>query len=239
MKFARPALALTIALAALPLAGCAVDATDDEVEIDFDAEEPTLDPESWTIATVASSPEWDSGETNNLSAWLYVKCNVEYGNDYMLTGLNVWKENTGNLDNFIGKMSGVCSEYNMSSNTLPQTGVTATKNIFTSTHYRSGLLGIDVPTSNAYPIGVELEVNAADGYAKDIRIVYAHKTVAGTAITSSAPSYTAWATGYTGSNELLKCGDQEVMTGLQLKYDTDKGKIRRLEVFCRTLDYIP
>ena len=62
MKLASPALALTIALAALPLAGCAVDAADDEIEIDLDAEEPTLDPESWTIDTVASSPEWDSGE---------------------------------------------------------------------------------------------------------------------------------------------------------------------------------
>ena len=111
-------------------------------------------------------------------------------------------ENTGNLDNFIGKMGGVCSEYNLASNSLPQTGTSVTKNIFTSTHYRSGAFGIDIPTSNAYPIGVELEVNNADGYVKDIRLVYATKTGSGTAITSSSPSYTAWATGYGGSNEL-------------------------------------
>lgn len=244
MKFARPALALTIALAALPLAGCAVDATDidaaeDEIEIDLGVEEPSLGPESWTVGSIASSPMWDSGKTANLSDWKYVKCDDEYGSDYMLTGLNVWKENTGNLDNFIGRMSGVCSEYNLTSSSALQTGTTATKNIFSSTHYRSGLLGIDIPTSDSYPIGVELEVNSTDGYVKDIRLGYAHKTATGLAIDSDDWFVTDWATGYGGYNRYLWCGDHEVMTGMQLKYDTSKGKIRKIQIFCRTLSYAP
>lgn len=239
MNLVRHALALTSALAlALTSAGCAVDGIDSDAEvdaIDFN-DASSVESEYWTISGATSYKTWDSGETNNLSAWLYVKCNTEYGSDFMLTGLNVWQENTGNLDNFIGRMGGVCSEYNLAYDSMPQTGVSYAKNIFTSTHYRAGVLGIDVPASNAYPIGVELEVNSTDGYVKDVRIAHAAKTADWTAITSSTPSYTSWATGYTGSNVLLKCNDQEVMTGLQLRYDTDKGKIRKLQVLCTPVE---
>jgi hypothetical protein len=224
------------ALIAFFAAGCAADATDSDADLFEDA--PRAGAEDWSVGASTANRSWNSGETNNLSGWLNVKCDVEHGTDTLLTGINAYKENTGNLDNFIGKMGGVCGEYDLSDDDLPQTGTTWTKNIFTSTHYRAGAFGVDIPSSDAYPIGLELRVNSADGYVKDTRIKYAHKTSSGLAITSSSPSLTSWATGYSGSSVSLTCGDQEVMTGLQLKYDTDKGKIRRLEIFCRTLSFI-
>ncbi|WP_437668871.1 hypothetical protein [Sorangium sp. So ce131] len=232
-----PIVRSTITLAALLAVfapGCAVDATDFDPAVDALAEgAPAAEAEDWTIGTVTVNPTWDSGATANLAV-RYVKCQVEYGPEYMLTGLDVYE---GNVGQFIGRMRGQCRQYDLTDDTLPQ-GASGTKNFFLSGFQDTVLHAIDIPSIDAYPTGVTLTVNNASGHVKNINIQYAEKTTAGQAIASSSPLYTADALGYGGDEVLLSCEDQEVMTGMQLSYDTTNGHIRKLEIFCRTLDFI-
>jgi hypothetical protein len=91
---------------------------------------------------------------------------------------------------------------------------------------------VEISAGTRYPTAVSLKVNALDGYVKDMRLGWDTINATGTAITH-APTYTGWATGYSGTLVNLQCADQEVVTGVQLRYDTTNGKIRRLNVFCR------
>jgi hypothetical protein len=150
----------------------------------------------------------------------------------MLTGLEPFKENSGNLDNFIGKLDGKCTSFNV------LTGMPGASsgwvNVFTGPKYRTPALPVEIPSGTYFPTALQMEVNTVDGYVKDMRLGWDRPNATNTAITH-VPSYTAWATGYTGTLATLACPDQKVLTGLQVKYDLTKAKIRHVQAFCRTI----
>ncbi|WP_437565286.1 hypothetical protein [Sorangium sp. So ce542] len=216
------------ALIALSAAGCAVDAADPDLAVDA----PPLS-ESWSIGAAAVNQRWDSGLNVNLSAWQYIHCNLDYGDEYMLTDINVFQEDLAEPADFIARMAGVCREFDLPDPALPRTGAIASKTIF-SANFRAGALSAQVPVNN-YPIGLQLKVNNGDTYVKDVRILYAPVNAAQTALNLAASSQTSWAIGYAGTTETLSCPAQGVMTGLDLRYDTVEGQIRVLEIHCRAL----
>lgn len=216
------------ALIALSAAGCAVDASDPDLAVDA----PPLS-ENWSVGTSASNTRWDSGLNANLSAWEYIHCNLDYGDEYMLTDINVYQEDLADPDEFIARMAGVCREFDLPDPDLPRTGTIVSKTIFTE-NFRSGAFRAQVPEWN-YPIGVQLKVNSASTYVKDVRILYAPANAARTALDLASASRTPWAIGYAGITETLSCPAQQVMTGLDLRHDEVEGKIRVLEIHCRPL----
>ncbi|WP_437805626.1 hypothetical protein [Sorangium sp. So ce1078] len=229
MRIARSAFALF----ALSAAGCAVDAADPELAL----EAPPLS-ESWTVSTSASVASWDSGLTANLSGWEYVHCNLDYGDGYMLSGVNVNQENLADPDEFVARMTGECWELDLADSTLPKTGSFVSQPIFEATGFRSGVFQRMVP-NYTYPTGLHLKVNGngpGNGtYVKDVRIAYAPLNMSNSALDLSAASHTTWAIGYAGHTETLSCPAQQVMTGLALQYDVIQGKIRKLQIHCRAL----
>jgi hypothetical protein len=216
------------ALFALSVAGCAVDAADP----DLTADAPPLS-ENWSVGASASNQRWDSGLNANLSAWEYIHCNLDYGDGYMLTDFGVYQEDLADPDEFIARMAGTCREFDLPDPALPRTGALVSKTIF-SESFRAGALRVAVPDDN-YPIGLELKVNNAGTYVKDVRILYAPVNGTQDALNLAADSHTSWAIGYAGRNETLNCPVQQVMTGLDLRHDEVEGKIRVLEIHCRPL----
>ncbi|WP_437963367.1 hypothetical protein WMF04_26990 [Sorangium sp. So ce260] len=227
MRIARSAFALF----ALSAAGCAVDAADPELSL----EAPPLS-ESWTVSTSASVASWDSGLNSNLSDWEYVHCNLDYGDGYMLAGVNVNQENLSDPDDFVARMTGECWEFDLADSTLPKTGSFVSQPIFAATGFRSGVFQLMV-ADDTYPTGLHLKVNGPGNgtYVKDVRIAYAPLNLNGSALDPSAASDTGWAIGYAGRTETLNCPAQQVMTGLALQYDVIQGEIRKLQIHCRAL----
>ncbi|MEP7120057.1 MAG: hypothetical protein ABJE95_04065 [Byssovorax sp.] len=208
-------------------AGCAADSSDPADVGDGEAVAETAAPLSVDHTSVDTVDVWDSGNINSLSAWMALKCSTTYrgGNDnYMLTGFTAFKEPTINFDNFIGKLSGTCTDYTTAG---VQTGVPETDNIFTG-NWRAGGLDVSVP-SNEVPIGVKLHVyGGASSYVKDIAIASTVATFGG------STTWSSYATGYAGDVVSATCAPGKVMTGLQLKYNMSNGKIQHVQMFCRS-----
>ncbi|WP_437995105.1 hypothetical protein WMF26_27540 [Sorangium sp. So ce185] len=217
------------ALFALSAAGCAVDAAGPELALDA----PPLS-ESWTVSTSASVAVWDSGLNGYLSSWMNVHCNLDYGDGYMLTGINVNQEDLGASDNFIARMAGECWEFDLTDSTLPKTNAFEGKVIFEADLFRTGVFQLEVP-DYTYPIGLDLQVSGNGNFVKDVRIAYAPLNGNDTALDLNSESWTNWALGYGGDKHSLRCPEQSVMTGLALRYDIDAGKIRTLKIHCREL----
>ncbi|WP_437922953.1 hypothetical protein WMF37_28450 [Sorangium sp. So ce291] len=218
------------ALIALFAAGCAVDAADPDLAVDA----PNLS-ENWGVGSFAVNARWDSGLNANLSAWQYIHCNLDYGFGYMLTDINVYQEALADPSEFIARMAGVCREFDLPAPALPRTGALMSKTIFTA-GFRAGALSAQVPVNN-YPTGLQLRVDSGNTRVKDVRINYAPKNATWTALDLASSSSTSWAIGYAGTTVNLSCPAQQVMTGLDLRYDTVTGQIRVLEIHCRELTW--
>jgi hypothetical protein len=110
-----------------------------------------------------------------------------------------------------------------------QTGTPKTDNIFTGS-WRTGGFPVSVD-SNTVPVGVKLKVYdgvfGGPSYVKDIAIGETPATF------GASTTWSGWATGYDGEVHTKTCDPGYVMTGLELKYDTDNGKIRHVQMFCR------
>ncbi|WP_437751421.1 hypothetical protein [Sorangium sp. So ce1389] len=215
------------ALFALSAAGCAVDAADP----DLVADAPPLS-ENWTVSSSATNQSWSAVLAGNASAFIH--CNLDYGEGYMLTDFGVNEEPVANPAEFIASMNGACREFDLPDAALPRTGNYVYAGIFAAPSYRPGLHLTQVPAVDSYPIGLQLRVNPGT-HVKDVRITYAHKDATGTALDVAAPYYTPWAIGYSGTVVGLNCPAQQVMTGLDLDYDSVTGQIRFLEIHCRDL----
>lgn len=152
----------------------------------------------------------------------------------MSTDLGVNQEVLADPAEFIATMDGRCRELDLLDPALPRTGTYVHTNIFSAPSYRPGMLWTRGPANDSYPIGLQLRVNP-NSHVKDVRFIYAHKDATGMALDVAAPSYSPWAIGYAGAIQALSCSPQEVVTGVDLRYDTGSGQIRRLDIHCREL----
>lgn len=225
MRMARFALALF----AVSATGCVVDTADPDLAVDA----PPLS-ENWTVSSFASTRSWNSGLVANLSGPQSLHCNLAYGSGFMMAALGVNEESLANPAEFIARMEGRCREYDLVNLSLPWTGSYVNASIFSAPSFSPGVHWTHIPAVDAYPIGLQLRVSPGS-HVKDVRVIYAHKDATGMALDVAAPSYSPWAIGYAGAIQTLSCPPQEVMTGMDLRYDTVAGPIRRLEIHCREL----
>jgi hypothetical protein len=135
-------------------AGCAVGTgeSSDEPAVDENAKDGEVGEasEAWTIDSGGyNTIGWDSGVTNNLSSWENLSCYADYGSTYMMTALRVFRESSGNLDNFVGKLGGECTSFNV---TTGQSGTsTGWVNIFAGPQWRTPGLPWRSPRARATP----------------------------------------------------------------------------------------
>lgn len=219
-------LGLVLAVSSSVLGGCVVE----------QAERPEPEQAAATsekaLGTVVREKGWSSGKTSDLSAWKVFDCS-SYGPDYFLRALEVFKEPSSNLDNFIARMDGQCA-------VGPVTGATSTGDtvIFTADHRDDSArmdsfhkwLNYSSPTGywDTPAEGIRLVVNKNE-YVKNLRFEYRNwSAYAGTY------SYAFDESAYGGSAETLMCDEGWIVTGVKLRYDTTKGKIRDFKVMCRS-----
>jgi hypothetical protein len=227
-----PSLVL-VALLATP--ACMVP-VDDSIGEGDDSELGVTSDALWTIGPTVTTVEWDSGSTNNLSAWKSITCTSSYGDDYLLTDLRAYKEPLANLDNFIAKLRGTCSEYTDTNGNYEQNGSSSSETVFTANHRTPGTrVSVD---DDRYPIGVFLVKDWGNNYIKNVSVLSVEDQ-GGVLGPYANPFATTLAftnlNHVTGGDVTLQCGDQKVMTGLKLKHSTNTGKIRRIRIFCRSL----
>jgi len=211
------------------LAGCAVE------QADRSEPEPSAQAAANALGTTVREVSWSSGKTSDLSAWLTFDCST-YGSSYFLRTLEVFKEPSTNLDNFIARMEGQCAQVTTSGTTSTGDAV-----IFTENHRGTGermdtfakWLGYSSPTGfyNVMPEGVDLILNTGNDYVKNLRWgYYAWSNYAGTY------SYAFSEDGYNGFDDKyasLMCEEGWIVTGVKLRHDTKNGKIRNFKVLCR------
>ncbi|MCH9685743.1 MAG: hypothetical protein K0V04_30200 [Deltaproteobacteria bacterium] len=201
---------------------------------------PPLDDEQWETGETNDYIEWDSGKTNSLSSWKKAYCYTNHGPNFLLTDLRAYREPSSNWDNFTARLRATCTEYDNDSNTdFVQTSDTATIEVYSGNHRTPGETTA-ITVSDEYPAGVLMENAVGDGYVKTLRILKVSEQSSGFLGSYGNPFLTAAVPGMpnlppVGPLRTLACADQQVLTGLRLKYDTRNGKIRRVGIYCRTL----
>lgn len=223
----------------------------------------------WTLKNdSASAGVYSATKMDKLSGWVGINCTQRHGADYMVSGITAYEEPSGNLDNFIGKIKVTCANHDSQSATwtvgsngtqlsnqaqyvrLAEGSITETLYNGNYNGSKSGKTSLTNALVNGtycckYPKGVKIVYRSNDNYVKNIRLYAAF------------PDYTAdpadagmkgnaderWALSGSsyqpGSTRTLGCPTDKVMTGLEVRYHTKKGKIRAMRVLCRTLEYDP
>lgn len=194
----------------------------------------TAGAQAWSVGSSIVVKEWDSGMTSNLSEWKTIACSDTHGRDYLLTGLQAFRDH-GSTDNYIAKLVGECTRYVNLNGHFLQDGDVKKAEIFVANHRDPGewiRIGMD-----EYMAGIVLEV---DNWNDFVQAFYFHKVTErtpGLLGSYANPMITHVAGASTGYIKLrkLQCPDQHVVTGVSLRYDERKGKIRRFRIHCRPL----
>jgi hypothetical protein len=211
---------------------------------------------SWKLGDSEVKPSWTSGEDKDLSQWKTVDCYGEFGERFALTALIGYKEPPLNLDSFIARLRATCTDLDGTT--------TRTEQVFTSKGHRDTPYELDSRNWQGYkefvcsgdytdgPMHVtgligEMEVgtNPGNDYVQNFRFYLRCARV-------WSEDHVTWQTvGH--SNQMindsnyamferrsLSCPGQDyVVTGIQLRFEVGKGKIRDLRLLCRKLIYVP
>ena len=194
----------------------------------------------------ATTRSWNSGQDKHLSDYVTIKCPEQFGDERLLVAFMGFREPSLNADNFITELSATCRRYGPNQGWVPYgvadlPPVDNTKRLFSAKH-RTPSVKTAVPVGgngNFVPIGVHLEVNTNE-YVKDISIIYQVSYPTGP---GGSEQDTAGMTGLSanGSEKAkdLKCPADFALTGTNVKYSTDSGKIRVFQIECRQLVHRP
>ena len=194
----------------------------------------------------ATTRTWNSGKDKHLSDYRTIECPEEFGNERLLVAFKGFREPSLNADNFITELSATCRRFGPDQGWVPYgvadlPPVDNTKRLFTSKH-RDESVKTEVPVGgngNFVPNGVHLEVNINE-HVKDINIIYQVSYPTGL---GGSVQHTADMTGLSGNGSEtsvdLKCPADFALTGTNVKFSTDDGKIRVFQIECRQLVYRP
>ena len=213
----------------------------------------TGDESWWTVGDSSTYVEWNSGLTSNLSPWVTVNCTTTHGFNYMVGELDIYREPWSNLDNFVARMDVTCRQYVYSCANCRHTTDAAKVTLFNGGS-RSPAYNIEAPLTSGlnyvgnFLSGLLVTTDPFNDYVKNLGMyqlaIYDNPY-------TGVPEYSSWNTMYFTIDGLaygnplldklvpLQCPSSMVMSGVALKYDTKKGKIRRLRVICRELDETP
>ncbi|HRC57900.1 MAG TPA: hypothetical protein PKU97_18360 [Kofleriaceae bacterium] len=206
------------------------------------------DSQLWTLGATSLEFGWNSGKTANLSNWRELTCYSTYGERYLLTSLQVWREPSGNLDNFIARLKARCTEYvPYDGDALEQDDSTEVTNLLYEGEYRSDNGTTRVSVDRQFAGGLLLNLNpVGHDYVRDVMLSRLHKSSVGNFL-EEAPwgdqihmalgNAGAIIPGSAQNYAYLGCPEQFVVTGLALRYDQSNGKIRNIKIYCRSLTH--
>jgi len=182
---------------------------------------------------------WVSGKTSSLSGWVGVDCSNQIGSERLLVRLKGWREPSLNLDNFVARMTATCRNYEALPVWHYAVGfpvVDETDTVFSSDHRDTDTGAAEVViggVGNDVPVGIQVKVNELDGYVKDFKLLYRVPFVDG--LESGAAQATSYAMELGGTEHTLECPADNALTGVQVRYSTNTGKIREIRARCNVL----
>lgn len=189
--------------------------------------------------TPTSNVPWVSGKTQSLSGWVGVDCANQIGSERLLVKLKGWREPSLNADNFIARLTATCRNYEADNALHYNVGfpvVDETDTVFTSDHRDTDTGSAEVViggNGNDVPVGIRIKANDADGYVKDFQLLYRVPFVDG--LETGAAQSTSYAMGLGGTEHRLECPTDEALTGVQVRYSTNTGKVREIRARCNQL----
>jgi hypothetical protein len=212
----------------------------------------------WTLGTSTSTDTWSAHKNDDLSEWKSVDCVEKFGSDFLLTGLTGYKEPWSNLDNFIAKLEATCTQFDRTA--------THTVPVFTSKNHRDDAYVLDAFNWQAHqdlmcpayyyvgPVGqtgmigrMALGTNPGGDYVQNFRFfprcarMNADHTITWQTVGDSNQMIND--RGYEMFDRVsVSCPAEDyVVTGIELRFEIGKGKIRDLRVLCRqlTFTYMP
>ena len=189
----------------------------------------------WRQSSRAVYKSWYSGNTSRLSSWQQITCATTYGRDHLLVKLT-GNEEARSTDNFLARLRGTCRRYRSTSrdNYEPQFSSDRTEEIFSANYDNRFVTISEIPLANgAVPVGVLIRHNAIDNYVKALSLVY--ELTNGVRVGPTNYTDTGWTPRYNGTTDLLECSGAGVLTGMAVRYSTNKGKIRQVRIYCRDL----
>lgn len=231
--------ALLAAAAAIAVGGCVANGEDPDPadqpneSVVASAVTVTYDLDDTTPTTNAP---YVSGNTNSLSAWQGVLCSDQPGTERLLVKLQGFREPSGNADNFVARLRATCRNY-AANDPLPYNvgfpTIDDTDLVFTSDHRAdNGVAEVVIGGNGDYvPVGIRTKFNNTDNYMKDFQMLYrvSYSTGLGTL------QDTAYAMGLTGGEHTLLCPTDYALTGVEVRYSTNKGKVRAIRAKCSLL----
>jgi hypothetical protein len=240
-RLARSPLPALSVVAAVAAGGCLSD-SDEGAEGEAPAIESVIASASTVTydlddGTPTVSRTYDTGDTESLSAWQGVLCSAQAGTERLLVKLQGFRERSGNADNFVARMRATCRNY-AANDPLPYNVDFPTSDetdlVFTS-NYRSDSGASEVTiggNGDKVPVGIRVKFNDADNYLKDFQMLY---RVAGNTGLGSALQSASYAMDLTGTEHTLECPEDYGLTGVEVRYSTNKGKVRAIRAKCSLL----
>lgn len=211
---------------------------------------------AWKLGSKETRVSWSSGKDDDLSQWKTVDCYAEFGARFALTGLVGHKEPPLNLDAFIAKLTAQCTDLDRTS--------TRTATVFTSKNHRDTAYELDSrnwqgfkefvcsPTYTDGPMSVtgligemDLGTNPGNDYVQNFRFFLRCSRVwSDDLVTWQVAGDSNQMIGDSNyamfHRKRLSCpGEDHVVTGVQLRFEVGKGKIRDFRLLCRQLIYAP
>ena len=206
--------------------------------------------DDWTLGETVTTATWSSGETKNLSSWKTHDCST-HGRNFLLSALTGYKDPWANLDRFVARLEATCTSFDL------KTSHTIT--LSTSDH-RDGRHRLDVLQHPRYicpayyyngPFGgrsmvgeVLVGTDPARDYAQNFNFLgrcVKRRPEDGALFWQTDVGYETYLIDDIdyirfGNPGRARCpGDDHVATGIGVRYDTKKGKIRDVRLMCRQL----
>jgi len=203
----------------------------------------------WVLSKAVVMDSWSSGETKNLSSWNSLDCST-YGPDYLLSALTGYKDPWANLDRFVARFDATCTSFDL------KTSHTVT---LSNSEHRDERYKLDVLQHPNYicpafyndgPFGrrgmvgeLLIGTDPARDYAQNFNIlarcvkrrpedeVLFWQTIGWETYLIDDLKYIDFS-----DPRRAKCpGEDYVATGIAVRYDMKKGKIRDVRLMCRQL----
>jgi len=205
--------------------------------------------DAWELSRDVVTDSWSSGETKDLSPWETLDC-WAYGPDYLLSALTGYKEPWINLDRFVARLDATCTSFDLKTThrmTLSvsdhrdeayRLDVLQRPNYICPAFYNDGPFG-----GRGMAAELLIGTDPARDYAQNFDIL-AHcvkyrpddgalfwQTIGWETYMITDPQYIDFS-----NPARAKCPAEDyVATGIALRFDTTKGKIRDVQLMCRRL----
>jgi len=203
--------------------------------------------DNWVLSDAVVTDSWSSGDTKNLSSWETLDCST-YGPDHLLSSLTGYKDPWANLDRFVARLDATCTSFDLRTTHRVTLSVSDHRDerykldVLQHPNYVCPAFYNDGPFGGRGMVGeLLIGTDPARNYVQNLNIL-AHcvkrrpedgvlfwTTIGYETYLIDDPQYIDFS-----NPGRAKCPAQDyVATGIAVRYDTKKGKIRDVRLMCR------